>query len=503
MNESLRKGMNQILTDQIAASLILEGINQKEQEMVERLAEIQQVAAEKIQYARTALDESLKCVENVRDFTSDPAHILGSMQTKHGEIAEHIEVEIRNGRDILKHIKPTATFDGVGRTAPEDYMIDGIQVQSKFINGANKSLEHVLGHLKTYPNFAENGYYHIPKDQYELIHKIANGENIEGISTRTINKCKEFIQQIEEETGKSFTDVVRPGISTYNEVQLGNVDKTLDGYEQEFKETSAKEIKDIRQERNNQKSDAQHITDPSWGEALKYSAVAAVISGGTSAGIKIYSKIHNGKKITEFSLADWKEIGYDFTRGSFKGGISGLGIYGLTKLGGFSAPFAGTMVSTAMGIASLASDYKKGNISKSDFSESACALSVEAGLSAIGAAIGQTVIPIPVLGAIIGTATAKASLEISKYVFGKKELVLIEQMQKEYDNIFHSLNAEAYGFVKQMDEYYAKLDGYIDAALSKESAVRFYGSIELCRFLNVPENYIIHNIAELDNFMLS
>lgn len=77
--------MNQILTDQITASIIQESINQKEEEMIERLAEIQQVASEKMQYVQTALDESLKCIENVRDFTSDPTHILGSMQTKHGE----------------------------------------------------------------------------------------------------------------------------------------------------------------------------------------------------------------------------------------------------------------------------------------------------------------------------------------------------------------------------------------------------------------------------------
>lgn len=53
-----------------------------------------------------------------------------------------------------------------------------------------------------------------------------------------------------------------------------------------------------------------------------------------------------------------------------------------------------------------------------------------------------------------------------------------------------------------MDAYYTKLDGYIDAALSKESAVKFYGSIELCHFLKVPESYIIHDTLELDNFML-
>ena len=128
-----------IFNDQVVSSLIQEGINQKEKLLFDRLSEIQQIATERMQYAQNALNESLQCVENVRDFVSDPDHILGSMHTKHGEIAEHIEVEIRNGRDILKHLKPTATFEGVGRTAPEDYIIDGIQVQSKFINGANKS----------------------------------------------------------------------------------------------------------------------------------------------------------------------------------------------------------------------------------------------------------------------------------------------------------------------------------------------------------------------------
>lgn len=82
-------------------------------------------------------------------------------------------------------------------------------------------MKEVLGHLRTYPHFTEQGYYHIPKDQYEIINKIANGENIEGIHSRTIRACKEAIEQIEKETGKSFSEVVRPGISTYKEVQLG------------------------------------------------------------------------------------------------------------------------------------------------------------------------------------------------------------------------------------------------------------------------------------------
>lgn len=493
----------QVYIDQLISALIKNGYDIKQDLKVEKIAEALQIANEKMQYAQSALSNSLGHIENVRDFISSPENILGSLPTKHGEIAEKIEVEIRNGRDILKNIIPTATFDGVGRTAPEDYIIDGAQVQSKFINGANKSLDHVLGHLRNYNGFADNGYYHIPKDQYELITKIINGDNINDINVRTINKCREVIKQIEHETGKPFLDVVKPGISTYNDVQLGNVDKTLNGYEEEFKNTHRTTVKDIRTEAEEQTSTAEAITNPSWGEALKYSAVSAAISGSVSAGIKIYSKVHSGRRISDFTLQDWKDVGYDFAKGSAKGGISGLGIYSMTRVVGLSAPFASSIVSTTMGITSLAYDYKNGKISKSDFSESACSLSVEAGISAIGAAIGQTVIPIPVLGAIVGTATAKASLEISKTVFGNKEEELIRQMQTEYDEIVKTLNSDALKIIKEMDNYYARLDGYINAALSKNSATRFYASIELCRELNVPESDCIHSIKELDDFMLN
>lgn len=493
---------NDIWYDQYIALLVQEGIIEKEEQLFEALFEIERIAAEKMQYAQTALDSGLNCIENVRNFTSNPTHILGSELTKHGEIAEHIEVEIRNGRDILNHIKPTATFDGVGRTAPEDYLIDGIQVQSKFTNGTTKTLEHALGHMRTYPSFLENGYYHIPKDQYNLINRVLNNDT-EGISPKTVLKLKHLVNDIEQESGKPFSEVVRPGISNYNEVQLGKVDQTLDQHEDEFRNIHKREVKEIRNSEKAKKDVAQHITDPSWEEALKYAAFAAVLEGGTTAIFRIVAKIQSGTKIANFSINDWKEVGYDFLKGGVKGGIKGIGIYGFTKLGHFSAPFAGAVVSTAVGILSLVVEYKKGRITKSDLGECAQALSVEAGLSAIGASIGQMLIPIPVAGAIIGIASAKAALEISKYICGKHEADIIEQMQAEYDALVDSLGKECQAIIGEMDKYYQKLGGYINAALSPISAIRFYGSIELCRCLNVPEEWIIHDISELDIYMLS
>lgn len=140
-------------------------------------------------------------------------------------------------------------------------------------------------------------------------------------------------------------------------------------------------------------------------------------------------------------------------------------------------------------------------MSYAEFTDSACALSIEAGIASIGAAIGQAVIPIPALGAIIGSATAKVLLEISKRYFGSKEKQLIRKMQQEYDALISTLNEEAKKVIAEMDAYFSKLGGFIEAALSKEAAVAFYGSIDLCRFLRVGEDMIIHNKQELDIFM--
>lgn len=500
MKESSSRTAN-IYIDQLLAGIIQGVINEQKALKAKCLAEIQQETFDKMQSAYTALNGALQHIENVRDFASSPEHILGSMATKHGEIAEHIEVEIRNARDIINHLTPNATFDGVGRTAPEDYLINGVSVQSKFINGADHTLSHVLKHISKYKDFADSGYYHIPKDQFELIRKVYDGDSSVELSYRAISKIKKLIEEVETTTGKDFFEVVYPGESTYKEVQLGNLDETLQTREQEIKDINALETKTIRQDADIKKESAQHITDASLGEAVKYSAISAAIAGGVAGGLKVYSKLKNGQKITEFTLEDWKDVGYDFAKNGAKGGISGLTIYGLTKIGHLSAPFAGATASTMVGIASLAYSYKKGEMSYAEFTDSACALSVEAGLASIGAAIGQTVIPIPVLGAIIGSATAKVLLEISKRYFGSKEKQLIRKMQQEYDTLINTLNEEAKKVIAEIDAYFAKLGGLIEAALSKEAAVAFYGSVDLCRFLNINEDMVIHNKQELDVFM--
>jgi len=126
-----------LVPDQVNAAIVGELNNQRIQD------EVLKLAAQDATFFKAT-----EQVDNVRAFIDNHGGILGRDNTKHGEIAEQVEVGIRNAKAALYRQNMTATFDGIGRTAPADYSIDGILVQSKFINGAKGNLDAVLGHMK-------------------------------------------------------------------------------------------------------------------------------------------------------------------------------------------------------------------------------------------------------------------------------------------------------------------------------------------------------------------
>lgn len=114
-------------------------------------------------------ENAINELNKARDFIGEPEHILGSAATKHGEVAEVFEVRFGNADKIIRGEDPNYSFDGVGRTAAEDYLKNSLPVQSKFVQ-SNLSMDAVLKHLNDYPDFVQNGgTYCIPKDYYEQI----------------------------------------------------------------------------------------------------------------------------------------------------------------------------------------------------------------------------------------------------------------------------------------------------------------------------------------------
>ena len=170
--------------DQLIAAGI-DGFNVwKSQLIAKQLDTVVRDSLKEKQIQNENFERALQQLAKMRQFLNSPENILGSQKTKHGEIAENFEVHIRNAKAALNGQVDVATFENVGRTAPEDFILDGVKTQSKFINGANNSLSSVLEHFNKYQDKAMD--YVIPKDQYDIIQALRSGQNPTDLSEKLI-----------------------------------------------------------------------------------------------------------------------------------------------------------------------------------------------------------------------------------------------------------------------------------------------------------------------------
>ena len=435
--------------------------------------------------------EANRELNKVIEFIKHPEKILGSNATKHGEIAEQVEVGVRRANQALNNETRTATLDGVGRTAPEDYIIDGSAVQSKFLNGTNNNLSAVLDHMDKYSEFGRDGsYYHIPKDEFQTIEKIINGESVDGLKQKTINAIQDKVAKIEEETGKPFTEVIKPGVSDYAEVQQGKVRETLDKHKEEISEEN-KEIKE--------KISQDH--EASLAEGIKAAAIAGAVGAAVSLITSLYKKSKEGKKFYkgDFTAQDWKEVGISTSQGGAIGAISGGAIYGLTNYASLSAPFAGAVVSAAKGIGSLINDLNEGEISKDEFTELGMVICSEAAIVGFATAAGQVAIPIPVLGAVIGSI---AGSMLANFL-GDKNKETAYMIRKEMNEYIQQLDNTYKKLVSQILAEFEKLGELTKAAFDIQNNYRLVeASLELAKAYGVKESKMIKTSEDLDAFIL-
>jgi len=434
-----------------------------------------------------AFSSAMEEMQKIRNFIGSPENILGNPATKHGEIAEQLEVGIRNARSALKGETLTASIDNIGRTDSVDYIINGDAVQSKFYNGANNTLKGVLEHMNKYSNFGRDGssYYHIPKDQYEDILRLRNDPHAK---TAILEK----IAEIERLTGKPFDEVVRPGISTYAEPQQGAVHRTIDRHEQ-----------DIKRESDLKKEQIQADHQPSLAGAAQASAIAGGLAAGIGLSVSLYRKYKGGKNIFkgELTAEDWKEVGIDASKSGVGGAIAGGSIYILTNYADLSAPFAGAIVSATKGVASLSADLASGKINTEEFLELGLAICSESAIVGLATVAGQTLIPIPVLGAVIGSISGKMLTQFAVGLTKADGARVRAEMQAFLDR----LDEASKRVIAEIDAKFDKLGDLTKAAFDFELNRRLIlcRSAELATAYQVKESEILRTVADVDAFMMS
>ncbi|NYT66799.1 hypothetical protein H0A58_12590 [Alcaligenaceae bacterium] len=436
------------------------------------------------------LEKALEQVDGARAWLEDSSKLLGSEGTKHGEFAEIVEVQIRNAYSMIDGNDPVATFAGTARTGAADFFIEGQAFQSKFYGNIPQGLRAFVEHLEKYPEMAKDGGLMFPSDKYETVMRVLNGEETE-LADKSQKAIREWAGKIEELTGKKFEETVSPSLSTYSDVQLGVAHDTLDNHETELEDINSDHKEQIELDHG-----------PSLAGAAQAAAIAGAVSGVITTGMVFYSKAREGKNVFrgEFTTEDWKDVGFAGAKGFGAGAVTGGAIYALTNYAGMAAPFAAAVVSAGKGLATLTNEYMAGSISSEEYFDLGMCLCAESAIIGLATAAGQAIIPIPVLGGIIGSISGKMMLQLAQGLDAKH----ISALKAEMDRFLASLDKTYQRVVDEINAEFDKLGKLTDSAFdfNLNYQLALSASVDLAVAYDVPEKKILRSVGDVDAFML-
>ena len=408
----------------------------------------------------------------------------GGDKGMHGFIAEIAECGVGNAREQILGKAPTHIW--IDDNGPADIMRGVDAIQQKFVqSGGHLSLRAVLAHFEHYPDYLANGgKYQIPKDHYDRImeHLAMPADVANKLPTSTGEFSLRQWQEVHEffETSGLTVDDIEPSIFEYGDVQQGTIAGSLEEEKGEILETD--------QER---RDSAYEESKPTLKEGVKVAAISAAVEGLTEFCLAIVRKRKAGKKIKEFTQEDWVDIAGDSGKGVIKGGIRGTSIYLLTNYTATPGAVASAVVTASFGVADQIHKFRTGAISEVQFIENAEMLCLDASVSALSTLVGQVIIPVPVLGAIIGNAVGTLMYQIGKDCYHDKEREIINGYLAELKLLDEALDEQYQAYILKLNENFKVFLQLTNAAFSPDVATAFEGSIELARVMGVPTDEIL------------
>lgn len=467
-------------------------INYLNQVRLDRLMEALQKEELNLNEAMSTISETLKTIS--RDIVNNGKG-RGGQYGVHGFIAEVAECGIGNAREQIEGKAPI--YEWINDNGPEDLRRGATLIQQKFVNGGGHlSLQAIRMHLNAYPDFLDNGgVYQIPEDHYEKIKWLLSISEKEAnkmptstghFSLKQWREVREFFKN-----GDIPLDKVEPSKLKYSEVQKGT-------YEQTF----SKEKSSLRKRNQERKEQAYNKSKPTLSEGVKATAAAAAIEGAMALCLEIAEKRKSGKKFNAFDEDDWKEIATTTGKGTLKGGIRGASIYTLTNFTATPAAVASAMVTATFGIAEQAYQLKQGNVDEQRFIENSEMLCLDASVSALSSFAGQVLIPVPVLGAVIGNTVGTMMYQIAKDNLSAREQKIFEEYAEAVRQLDVSLQDQYQKFVDEIGKDTKLFMELLNRAFAPDIRVAFEGSIDLAKSCRVPVDEILDSKEKIASFFM-
>lgn len=467
-------------------------INYLNQVRLDRLMEALQKEELNLNEAMSTIGETLKTIS--RDIVNNGKG-RGGQYGMHGFIAEVAECGIGNAREQIEGKAPI--YEWINDNGPEDLRRGATLIQQKFVNrGGHLSLQAIRMHLNAYPDFLDNGgVYQIPEEHYEKIKWLLSISEKEAnkMSTSTGDFSLKQWREVHEffKNGDIPLDKVEPSKLKYSEVQKGT-------YEQTF----SKEKDSLRKRNQERKEQAYNKSKSTLSEGAKATAAVAAIEGAMALCLGIAEKRKSGKKFNAFDEEDWKEIAATTGKGTLKGSIRGASIYTLTNFTATPAAVASAMVTAIFGIAEQAYQLKQGNVNEQRFIENTEMLCLDASVSALSSFAGQILIPVPVLGAVIGNTVGTMMYQIAKDNLSAREQKIFEEYAEAVRQLDVSLQDQYQEFVDEIGKDTKLFMELLNRAFAPDIRVAFEGSIDLAKSCGVPVDEILDSKEKIASYFM-
>ena len=235
-------------------------------------------------------------------------------------------------------------------------------------------------------------------------------------------------------------------------------------------------------------------------------ALAGVASGGIEITRVLIAKYRAGKNPFkgEFTVEDWSDVGITAAERVGAGGVLGAGVYLLTNLTGLATPFAASLVTAVVGMRALHGRLRAGTIDGRQFVGLAQFVVCEAAIIGLAVAAGQVVIPIPLLGALLGGIAGRIAASLLRDCFDDSDANELAAKVAVYDQAnWKEIRNSRDESIARLDRYFGDLDWLARLAFdpAANATIRLRTSVDIGRQLNVPEALLLKSTNELDMLM--
>lgn len=481
--------------------------------IIEYLKQIKLAELVKALYKENSnLEDALQSI----DVALEDCHILIESNrggaAVHGFIAEAAQKGVGNAWEQIKG--NSAIYEWVNNNGELDLLRNGIEgLQLKFYNGPKATLLALKEFLEKYPSFLEDGgKYQIPKDYYEKIVKLyqATAEEAKQFTNNSefTHREWEFVKNYFENSGIKLEDI-EPSELTYAQVQKNTINATLSETKTELKEENFERKKELIKDNKSTPSDI-----------AKAGLIGASLEGGTTLFLEIKKKLKE-KRIKEFNSSDWEEILKNVGISTVKGGVRGVVIQLISNKSNLPdnvaalidpkyyaksttpASVANAIVTASFGMAEQVHLFRQNEISETDFIINSEIVCLEASVSALSSLVGQAVIPIPVLGAIIGNTVGNLMYKTAKDSFNEREQELTLKYANEQKELDEELAKKFQNTISLLNENMNRYFIIMENSFNPDIEASFIGSIELAKYMGVPTEEILDTKAKIDNYFLN